>query len=155
QDGNGVRGLTTSAANAGVLGENRGDGPGIIAQNLAGTGVGLLSFSAASHGLFASSGASGGFAGLGQNTGAGIGMGGVSPPGIGVFGANVNGANWAGAFIAPNQNAPGLFVQGAFVVQGPKSGAVDTARHGTRLLYAVESPESWFEAFGTARLEAG
>src|SRR5262249_9015281 len=30
-----------------------------------------------------------------------------------------------------------------------------TAHHGTRLLYAIESPESWFEDFGTARLEAG
>jgi len=155
EGGIGVEGFTNSATNPGVSGSNNGAGAGVRGQNTSGTGVGVLGISSASHGLFAASAAATGFGGLGQNIGAGIGMGGISQNGIGVFGQNGDGANWAGAFLAPNQNAPGLFVQGAFVVQGAKSGAVETAHHGTRLLYAVESPESWFEDFGTARLEAG
>src|SRR5262249_2936411 len=155
EGGIGVQGITEAITNAGVFGVNTGAGPGVHGQNTGGPGVGILGISGASHGLFAASAAAGGFGGVGQNTGAGIGMGGISQSGVGVFGQNVNGARWAGAFFGANQNAPGLYVTGAFVVQGPKSGAVDTAHHGTRLLYAVESPERWFEDFGTARLEAG
>src|SRR5262245_36608340 len=150
---NGVYAVTNSATKVGVLGENRGAGAGVQGQNASGTGVGVLGISTASHGMFGISAAPGGFGGAGN--GGGFGLGGFSQVGIGVAGVNVNGANWAGAFFGANQNAPGLYVTGAFVVQGPKSGAVDTAHHGTRLLYAVESPENWFEDFGRARLEAG
>lgn len=38
---------------------------------------------------------------------------------------------------------------------GTKSGVVETAGHGARTLYAVESPEVWFEDFGAAALAAG
>lgn len=38
---------------------------------------------------------------------------------------------------------------------GTKSAVVDTANQGQRLLYAIESPEVWFEDFGTASLEKG
>lgn len=38
---------------------------------------------------------------------------------------------------------------------GTKSGSVNTADYGQRLMYAVESPEVWFEDLGTASLENG
>lgn len=38
---------------------------------------------------------------------------------------------------------------------GSKSALVETASHGRRLLYAMESPEVWFEDLGTARLTNG
>jgi hypothetical protein len=38
---------------------------------------------------------------------------------------------------------------------GTKSASVTTADYGQRLLYAMESPEVWFEDFGTAQLENG
>ena len=38
---------------------------------------------------------------------------------------------------------------------GTKSASVQTADYGQRLLYAVESPEVWFEDFGSAKLVNG
>ncbi len=38
---------------------------------------------------------------------------------------------------------------------GTKSAVVDTQSYGRRLLYTIESPEVWFEDFGSARLEKG
>lgn len=39
--------------------------------------------------------------------------------------------------------------------RGTKAAAVATQNHGLRMLYALESPEVWFEDFGTAQLKAG
>ncbi|MCZ7568568.1 MAG: hypothetical protein M5U01_08255 [Ardenticatenaceae bacterium] len=44
---------------------------------------------------------------------------------------------------------------GNLAAAGSKSAVVETANHGSRLLYAVESPEVWFEDFGAAALVAG
>lgn len=44
---------------------------------------------------------------------------------------------------------------GNLTAAGSKSAVVETANHGSRLLYAVESPEVWFEDFGAAVLVAG
>jgi len=51
-------------------------------------------------------------------------------------------------------NVP-LIVHSNFVATGSKSSAVDTASHGKRLMYAIESPENWFEDFGTGKLSKG
>ncbi len=40
-------------------------------------------------------------------------------------------------------------------ILGTKSAVVDTQSYGRRLLYTMESPEVWFEDFGSARLENG
>ncbi len=40
-------------------------------------------------------------------------------------------------------------------ITGAKSAVVDTESYGQRLLYTMESPEVWFEDFGTARLLNG
>ncbi len=46
-----------------------------------------------------------------------------------------------------------LHVIGDFIATGSKSALVETASHGKRQLYAVESTENWFEDFGTAALK--
>jgi len=46
-------------------------------------------------------------------------------------------------------------VTGNLTVSGSKSAVVDTQDYGTRTLYAVESPQNWFEDFGTGQLENG
>jgi hypothetical protein len=38
---------------------------------------------------------------------------------------------------------------------GTKSAAVTTSDYGTRKLYAIESPQNWFEDFGSAQLVDG
>ena len=75
-------------------------------------------------------------------------------------------AEGAGAAVCgykPNKNAGGyaghfignVHVSGDFDVQGAKS-AVVALPDGTKArLYSVESPESWFEDFGEARLSGG
>jgi hypothetical protein len=44
---------------------------------------------------------------------------------------------------------------GNTVASGTKSASVETADYGQRLVYAVESPEVWFEDFGSAKLVNG
>src|SRR5215207_3856366 len=57
---------------------------------------------------------------------------------------------YAGAFYGP------LVVSGNFtVVGGAKSAAVPHPDGSHRRLYCVESPESWFEDFGSAKLICG
>ena len=48
-----------------------------------------------------------------------------------------------------------LHVIGNFVATGSKSALVETGAFGKRQLYAVESPENWFEDFGSAQLSHG
>jgi hypothetical protein len=54
----------------------------------------------------------------------------------------------------PNPTAK-LHVIGDFVATGSKSALVETASYGKRQLYAMESPENWFEDFGSAKLTDG
>jgi hypothetical protein len=48
-----------------------------------------------------------------------------------------------------------LHVVGDFIATGSKSAVVETASFGKRRLYAVESPQNWFEDFGRAELNEG
>ena len=48
-----------------------------------------------------------------------------------------------------------LYIVGNFVATGTKSAVVQTGSYGRRQLYAVESPENWFEDFGKAQLSDG
>jgi hypothetical protein len=48
-----------------------------------------------------------------------------------------------------------LHVIGDFIATGTKSALVETTSYGKRQLYAVESPENWFEDFGGAQLTQG
>ncbi len=66
-----------------------------------------------------------------------------------VFGVYGSSSNWAGYF------SGNVRVTGNLTVLGTKSAVVDTKDYGTRTLYAVESPENWFEDFGTGQLTNG
>src|SRR4029453_11351269 len=81
------------------------------------------------HGLVGATGTAGGAAVVGATNG-------------------VEGA-YAGAFYGP------MVVSGDFAVFGAKSAAVPHPDGSHRLLYSVESPESWFEDFGSGRLDCG
>jgi hypothetical protein len=93
-------------------------------------GFGVLGHSAKGHGLVGATAAAGASAVVGATNG--------------VAGA------YAGVFYGP------LVVSGAFtVVGGPKSAAVPHPDGSHRLLYCMESPDSWFEDFGKGQLDCG
>jgi hypothetical protein len=48
-----------------------------------------------------------------------------------------------------------VYENGNMTATGTKSAEVKTSRYGSRLLYAVESPEVWFEDIGTSILKDG
>jgi len=48
-----------------------------------------------------------------------------------------------------------VFINGSYTATGSKSAVVETQNYGTRALYSVESPEIWFEDFGTGQLTNG
>ena len=56
---------------------------------------------------------------------------------------------YAGVFVGP------VWVQGDLICDGAKHAAVPHPDGSLRLMYSVESPESWFEDFGTAKLIRG
>lgn len=60
----------------------------------------------------------------------------------GVFGADPNGFGFA------------VYGDGALACSGTKSASVPTSQ-GNQLVYSIESPENWFEDFGTATLVNG
>jgi hypothetical protein len=77
----------------------------------------------------------------------GAGVHGFSASGIGVLGESSSGiAAW---FNGPVQVVGDLFVQGV------KSAVLRDSTGKHRCLYAIESPESWFEDFGFAKLVRG
>jgi hypothetical protein len=57
--------------------------------------------------------------------------------------------------IGTTSPAARLHVVGDFIATGTKSALVETVSYGKRELYAVESPENWFEDFGGAQLIQG
>ena len=101
------------------------------------------------------------YAGPGPGAG-GFGVFGLSAKGHGIVG--VTGAVGAAGIIGTTNGAPGVcagiffgpvIVSGAFTVFGPKSAAVPHPDGTHRLLYCLESPESWFEDFGKGQLDCG
>jgi hypothetical protein len=57
--------------------------------------------------------------------------------------------------IGTTSPAAKLHVIGDFIATGTKSALVQTVTYGKRQLYAVESPENWFEDLGGAQLVQG
>jgi len=83
--------------------------------------------------------------GLGNS---GFGAAGLSTSGTGIFGSSKTGL--AGHFKGP------VMIEGdVTIVGGTKSAAVPHPDGSHRQLYCMESPESWFEDFGEARLVNG
>lgn len=101
---------------------------------------------------------------LGSGTG-NAGVRGGSTQGVGVEGRSVN---YIGVYA---EGGPGLlargtdgvaarfdgnvFVEGSLIVSGAKSALVPHPDGSRRQLYALESPESWFEDFGEAMIQDG
>jgi hypothetical protein len=95
-------------------------------------------------GIFGNSSSSAGVFGQSSNN---MGVSGFSSSGAGVFGTTTSGL--AGRFDGP------LVVNGSFTATGVKSAVVPHPDGSHRRLYCLESPESWFEDFGTGELVAG
>ena len=97
----------------------------------------------------------------GVNVGGGPGVLGtaLSDTSSGVWGTNgLSGPGVRGT--AFGSGLAGLFegtvnITGDLTVVGVKNAVVETATFGKRKLYAVESPENWFEDFGQAKLVNG
>jgi hypothetical protein len=158
-----------------VTATSSNNGIGVSAQSLKSEGVrgvsvgsrGVAGYSSASYGVYGLSTAppapnttppqvpagvygqsfGGGFGVLGvaARTGAGV-TGTGSGDGIGVLGYHPNGA--AGYFDG------NLFVTGQ-IFAGIKDAIVPFPDGSNRLLHCMESPEHWFEDFGSARLKRG
>jgi hypothetical protein len=176
--GYGVQGVASS-----LLGST-GNGTGVLGQSNSGAGVqgssngnvGVLGTSSASHGLYgASTNGYGLYAtstnstGIVASTNGGNAIQGASNGNVGVLGTSNSsiggffssgtstglyatgpGAGFAARFDGPVQ------VNGSFtVLGGPKSAAVPHPDGSHRRLYCVESPESWFEDFGSDQLVTG
>jgi hypothetical protein len=159
----GVYGTSISASGRGVVGHHIGSGTGVVGQaSNGGIGVqGVLPQSNTGNGIalygLNNSSFTGGAPGAG-----GFGVYGASSRGHGLVGATASaggaavvGASngvagaYAAAFYGP------VAVVGDFAVFGAKSAAVPHPDGSHRRLYCVESPESWFEDFGKARLDCG
>jgi hypothetical protein len=78
-----------------------------------------------------------------------VGVYGFSSSSVGVVGHSANPASLAGYFLG------NVSVNGTLTVTGTKSAAVPFPDGTRRLLYCMESPEVWFEDFGTAKLKRG
>lgn len=81
---------------------------------------------------------------------------GIGVHGIGAGGGIITGNNDVGVvgWRANNANYSGYFNGNHAVANGTKSASVGTSK-GNQLLYCMESPEVWFEDFGTATLKNG
>jgi hypothetical protein len=137
----GVYGLTTTPAGGqpAVLGVNGGGGPGVVGFSSAGTGVG----GGTDTGI--------GFGGIAS--GSGNGVQGQTTSGIAVEGIATGASGFSGYFTG----GLGVAVNGNFTVNhGFAKSAAVRGKDGTLVrLYSLESPESWFEDFGTAQLSNG
>jgi hypothetical protein len=117
-----------------------------VAGTNTGGGAGLVGFTAGP-----------GSIGLAGATDSGIGAYGSSQTGTGLFGYANNGiaihgmlagSGYAGYFSGP------LYINGSITATGAKSAAVKT-KGGLSRVYSLESPESWFEDFGSSQLTTG
>ncbi len=158
-----------SGSGSGVAG-NSTSGAGVFAQSTSGAGV--FATSGSNTGVFASSGSyvaiygssTSSYAVLGTSTGAHGVTGSTTAAGYaGLIGqAAGNNTTALSGTVAPGttgsyagQFSGPVLVNGALIVGGGKSAAAKHKDGTHRLLYCVESPESWFEDFGEGTLVNG
>lgn len=174
---NGVRGISTFPGGNGVFGTADGGttaygvwgasdaGPGVVGESTAGIGVrgtslnnfGVAGFATGSNAAFVTAGLYGA-----SDTTYGI-IGNTTAAGYSSLTAITASTGVAAlAATSTNPNAYAAYFQGTTVVQGDfvafggaKSAAVRDASGQHRMVYCVESPESWFEDFGEGRLVNG
>ncbi len=149
----GVLGRAFSSTAPGVVGQNYGGGNAVRAEvpaSVAGNAIAMYALNYSSY--TGGSPGAGGFAiyGLSAN-GHGL-VGATAAAGAAAVVGATNGV--AGAYAAAFYGA--VIVGGNFtVVGGAKSAAVPHPDGSHRRLYCLESPESWFEDFGSAKLICG
>jgi hypothetical protein len=125
---------------------------GVLGSSLAQQdgGPGVWGNSASDVGVFGA-GQAGGVTGISGLHGYGV----VAVGEIGIYATTFVSDHWAGVFQGDVNVTGNAYVDGGLIVFGPKWAAVPY-RDGThRLLYAMESPEAWFEDFGRGRLVRG
>jgi hypothetical protein len=140
----------TFAAAAGVAGVyGYGPSTGVKGGATNGNGVYGISLSPNDSGVW----------GENQNGGYGVSGSTTSDTASGVWGLNYGGGPGVRG-TAFGSGLAGYFegtvsITGDLNVSGGKNAVVETATFGKRKLYAVESPENWFEDFGQAKLVNG
>jgi hypothetical protein len=159
--------LGAASTQPGVIGFSR-DGDGIEGASFTGTAVRAVSFFGP--GVQSISGALSGVTGISGTQGpplpnipttAGVvgtssnspGVIGTSNGLVGVFGFSTNSIGIVGQTNNPASFAG--FFTGNVMITGTKSAAVPFPDGTQRVLYCMESPELWFEDFGTAKLQGG
>jgi hypothetical protein len=154
----GVFGGSLSAHGYGVVGNAQGDGSGVYGSSVAGAGIighsGLLgpTLPNASN-IAAVVGTSDQQCGVIGTSNVNQGVYGFSHTAAGVVGETDNPAAYAGVFNG-NVAVNGLF-SAAQVTANVKAAVVPFPDGSKRLLYCMESPDHWFEDFGTAKLKRG
>ncbi|MEI6854066.1 MAG: hypothetical protein WCL06_14565, partial [Bacteroidota bacterium] len=163
--GGGIFGCNTNASNGynGIEGVTYGIGAGVLGLHIPGTtaGIGVYGTSNSSttgaYGVYGKTFASGNGAIFGinacanTNNGSSQGLYGYSSAIVSTY-TCVGVAGDVGVNNALNYNA--LYGRGRLVCTGTKSAEVATSK-GPTLLYCLESPEVWFEDFGTGQLKDG
>jgi len=79
----------------------------------------------------------------------------TSGTGLGGFAWAGNGTNYGVFAFSNSPSGYGVYYEGGLAGTGTKSAIVETQDFGWRALYAMESPQNWFEDFGQATLAAG
>jgi hypothetical protein len=134
----GVYGLTLAGDSTGVLGIATSDSAGVWGfVGGASTWPGVEGYSAVGNGV------------------RGVSIAPVSDSSVGVVGYSMNGTGIIGITDSSSKSVWGGAFIGGLMVWGPKSAAVPHPDGSHRALYCVESPESWFEDFGRAKLVRG
>jgi len=148
---------TNSTLTTAVNAINLNNGPqsyGMFAVSDSANGVALQAQSANGVGILGQSNGAGKFGVIGTTNGSGS-------YAVWAYATGTNSAAVLGQGVASSGSVAGLFlgtvqVYGQFIVYGgPKSAAVPHPDGQHRLVYCVESPESWFEDFGEATLVNG
>jgi hypothetical protein len=166
--------LGTSDSGTAVYGISASNGEGVVGQSASGTG--MLGSSTTGTGVYGVSQTSSGA--IGQST-SGDGVDGVSTTESGVFGSSTSGNGVVGVSAAEPNSAAGVFmttnlsdgfalVAGsaehfcwiesdptALLCESGNSSVMHLSDDRWLRLHAVESPESWFEDFGSGQLVNG
>jgi hypothetical protein len=165
----GVYGLSVSTSGIGVYGgatATAGFNYGTYGRSYSTDGVGVYGYASATSGyatgVFGQSVSTvgNGVAGWATATsGSAYGVYGASfsPSGRGVYGlaASATGVNYGVYGYTASTSGYGVYFVGGLAGTGTKSAIVDTKDYGWRTLYAVESPQNWFEDFGQTTLDSG
>jgi hypothetical protein len=134
----GVFGRTAGTNRAGVFGGTATESVGVWGEVSGGPGTwpGVEGFSRTGNGV------------------RGVSVAPAAPSSVGVVGFSTSGIGVVGITSSPSSYG-GYFIGGLINSGGPKSAAVPHPDGSHRLLYSMESPESWFEDFGRAKLVRG